>query len=190
MRNFFRNIYISNKYKSNSLYPGSQLFITFCMLWCPDRAISHFRCLKSRSSHRSFVVSQFRTFAVSQRPFVVSHHPFAVSLSRTSAHSFFRIALSQFRLDLSRVCMALLLFRILVVSQSRNFASPFSCFASPFRCFVVANFRPFTVSHRPFVVSQYRSFVASQFRTFVVLCGMVNATVCHAGIHCQAETMM
>ena len=141
------------------------------MLWCPDRAISHFRCLKSRSFaslFRSFALMYWRSFAT---PFRGSHHPFVVSQSRTSAHSLFRIALSQFCLTFSWVCMALFLFRLLVVSQSRNFASPFRCFASPFRCFVVSNFRllQYRIAlslFRNIALSLSHSFVLLLFRTF------------------------
>ena len=129
---FFLTIYIFNKYKSNSLYPVSHISITFWMLWCPDRAISHFRSLKSRSFASFFVVLHFRTFAVSQRPFVVSHHPFVVSQSRTSAHSLFRIR-----------CFAL---------PFRSFTSPFRGFAWPFCCFAFSLFRSLVILHRPFVV--------------------------------------
>ena len=100
------------------------------------------------------------------------------------------------------------------------FASPFRCVAvSMFRSLVVSH-RSIVVSHRPsgvlqsrialslFPISQFRCFVLSLFRTFVVSYFnsfalllfrtfdvsysdvLVNASVCHAGIHFSAETLV
>ena len=114
---------------------------------CPDRAISHFRCLKSPSFS-----SPFRSFASPFRCFLVSY--FSLSL--------FRNALSQLRIALS-------LFRSLALSLFRSF------FLSHFRCFMFLLFRTFAVSYfRSFVLSlfrtlQFRTFFVSYFRSFVLL---------------------
>ena len=93
---------------------------------------------------RSFVVSQFRCFAVLLfRSSVVSHSSFAIW------HRSFVISQSR--------CFVVSLFRIALCS-----------FALLFRCFVLSLFRTFLVWYRPFVVLHFRSFVLSLFRTFVV----------------------
>ena len=92
---------------------------------------------------------------------------------RPSRLSLFKISLSRIALLLFRI--ALSLYRCLDVSQSRSFASLYRCF-----------------QFRPFVVSQFRCFVLSLFRAFVVSYSdvMVNTSVCHAGIHFSAGTLV
>ena len=99
--------------------PVPNVFITYWMLWWPDRAILHFRCLKSRSfasPFRSFALSLFRTFASPFRSFASQFRCFAVSQFRTFVLSQFRtFAVSHFR------CFVLALARTSVVSYVRYF---------------------------------------------------------------------
>ena len=127
----------SNKYKSNSLYPGSQFFINtgrYGVRIGPSRtfAVSLFKisllCMVlslfriALSLFRSHALPPIRCFASpfrsSSRPFIVLHGPFVLSPSRCFAISLFR-------------CFAVSLFRPFVVSQSRSFI------VSKFRCFVL-----------------------------------------------------
>ena len=81
------------------------------------------------------------------------------------------------------------------IRPSRPFALSNSLFCSfvvlhrPFavshRSFIASLFRSLVVSNRPFVVS-HRSFAVSLFRSLVVS----HHPVCHAGIHCSADTLM
>ena len=125
------------------------LFYHNCMLWYPDRPISHFRCLKSRSfasPFRSFALSLFRCFVLSQ----------------------FRIALTKFRIALSLFCSSIVsLFRSHALPfigcfalLFRSLASPFRSFAWPFCCFAVSLFRSLVVLHRLFVVLHHPYFVS------------------------------
>ena len=131
---------ISNKYKFNSVHPGSQLFDhKLDVMVSGYKAISHFRCLKSLpyaspfccfaslfrcfvSPFRCFVVSQFRSFAspfrcFQSRPFVVSQFRcFVLSLFRTFVVSYFR-------------SFALSLFRTFVVSYSDMMVNTSVCHA-------------------------------------------------------------
>ena len=166
----------SNKYKSNSLYPGSQFFITYWMLWCQGRAISHSRCLKSHSfawSFRCFVVSDFRPFVCLASPFRSLVSPF---------HS----------LTWPFRSFAVSLLRNLALSLFRSFVgSPIRCFAiSLFCCFEISLFRTLVVSTS--IISYLFCFEISLFRSFVVLNSdvMVNITVCRAGIDFSADTLM
>ena len=178
---FFHNK--SNKYKSNLLYPVSQFFITYWMLWCQGRAISHFRCLKSHSFAWSFrfFASPFRCFVVSDfRPLVCFASPFRsfVSPFHSLAWPFRSFAVS--------------LFRNLALSVFRSFVgSPIRCFAiSLFRCFEISLFRTLVASTS--IISYLFCFEISLFRTFVVSNSdvMVNTTVCRAGIDFSADTLM
>ena len=87
---------------------------------CPDRAISHLRCLKSRFLHRPLVVSHFRCFVVLYlRSFASHFRSFAcpLSLFRSLVVSYFRcIALSLFRTFVVWYfcCFELSLFRTLM----------------------------------------------------------------------------
>ena len=152
MHTLFFNIYFIYIYPINAnliqfIPVLNFFFITYCMLWYPDRAISHFRCLKSCSfalPFRSFALSLFRTFAVSPfQSFASPFRCFAVSLfcCLQSCTSVLR-------------CFALLF---------RGFASPSRSFAWPFCCFAVSLFRSLVVLHRPFVFSHHPCFVCFSF---------------------------
>ena len=125
--NFF---FIFNKYKFNSVHPGSQHFYhKLDVLASGYKATSHFRCLKSRSFASSFCcfASLFRCLAVSMfRSLVVSHRSIVHrSLFRNTLPVFCSLALSQFRIGLSLFpilslrCFAVSLFRTFVVSYIR-----------------------------------------------------------------------
>ena len=125
-----------------------------------SRTFSLFHCLKFRSLAsplRSFALSLIRTPAVSHRLFVASQSRFfAVSLFHI-ALSLFRIALSLFRsLAFSLLRIALSQFRIAAFSLFRTSV------VSYFRCFVPDVMANATICHfLRFVVSHFRCFILS-----------------------------
>ena len=175
----------SNKYKSNSLYPGSQFFIN--------------------TGRYGVRIGPSRTFAVSLSKIsllcmVLSLFRIALSLSRSLALPPIRCFASPFRSFVSPFhslawpfrSFAVSLFRNLALSLFRSFVvPPIRCFAiSLFHCFEISLFCTLVVYTS--IISYLFCFTLSLFCTFVVSNSdvMVDSTVCRAGIYFSTKTLM